>query len=101
MGHGVVDLFAYQEGLLVMAVFGLTILAMAWFGFRRWLQHKETMGRLNAAQHDAQMEHVEHRLKAVEKVVADVLEPQAQIDTPRGNALPDPISTGGDVRSSS
>ena len=53
MSHGVVDLFAYQEALLIMAVFGIAILAMVWVGFRRWLQHKETMGRLTA-EHAAQ-----------------------------------------------
>lgn len=74
MNHGVVDLFAYQEGLLMMAVFGIAILAMIWLGFRRWLQYKENMGRLIAeqmaertAQYGAQMERVEARLKAVEQ----------------------------------
>ena len=50
MNHGVVEVFAYQETLLMMAVFGIAILAMIWVGFRRWLQYKEKMGRLIAEQ---------------------------------------------------
>ena len=77
MHHGVVEVFAYQETLLIMAVFGVAILAMAWVGFRRWLQHKENLARLTAGQtaerseDRAQMERVEGRLKAIEQVVSD------------------------------
>lgn len=98
MNHGVVEVFAYQEALLIEAVFGIALLAMIWVGFRRWLQHKERMGRLIAeqtaertAQYAAQMERVEARLKAVEQTVTvggDQL--KAQIDTLRTNPLPDP-----------
>jgi hypothetical protein len=78
MNHGIVDVFAFQEALLVEAIFGIALLAMIWVGFRRWLQHKEKMGRLiaeqtaeRAAQNGAQMERVEARLKAVEQIVCD------------------------------
>jgi uncharacterized iron-regulated membrane protein len=50
VNHGMVELFAYQETLLIMAVFGIAVLAMIWIGFRRWLQHKENVGRLIAEQ---------------------------------------------------
>ena len=35
MNHRLVEVFAYQETLLIMAVFGIAILAMLWVGFRR------------------------------------------------------------------
>jgi hypothetical protein len=97
--HGVVEVFAYQETLLIMAVFGIAILAMIWVGFRRWLQYKEKLGRLvaeqtaeRAAQYGAHIEHVEERLKAVERIVADDgVDPGAQIGTRPTNPLPDPI----------
>jgi len=97
MNHGVVEVFAYQETLLIMAVFGIAFLAMIWVGFRRWLQHKEEMGRLiaeqtaeRAAQNGAQMERVEARLKAVERVVSDgVLQTPVPIDAPGS----DPVTT--------
>ena len=80
MDHGIVDVFAFQEALLIEAVFGIALLTMIWVGFRRWLQHKEKMGRLIAdqmaersARHGAQMEKVEARLEAVEHLVADGL----------------------------
>ena len=99
MAHGLVDVVAYQEALLIEAIFGVALLAMLWIGFRRWLQHKEKMGRLiaeqadgRAAQHDAQMERLEARLKAVEQIVTDgSVPPAAQIDALRTNPLPDPI----------
>lgn len=76
--HGAVEVFAYQEALLTMAVFGIAVLAMAWAGFRRWLQYKEKMGRLIAeqtaersVQYGAQIERVEARLKAIEQTVTD------------------------------
>jgi hypothetical protein len=94
--HGVVEVFAYQETLLIMAVFGIALLAMIWVGFRRWLQHKEKMGRLiaeqtaeRAAQHDAQMDRVEARLKAVEQIVTEGgVQTAAQIDALGTNPLP-------------
>jgi hypothetical protein len=97
MDHGVVDLFAYQEGLLIMAVFGIALLAMIWVGFRRWLQYKETMGRLiaeqtaeRAAQYGAHMKRVEERLKAVEQIVSvGDAPPSLEIEPPH---TPEPIS---------
>src|SRR4051812_42952983 len=78
MGHGIVDVFAFQEALLIEAVFGVAILAMIWTGFRRWLQYKEKIGRLiaeqtaeRAAQYGAGMERVEARLEAVEQIVTN------------------------------
>jgi hypothetical protein len=78
VNHGVVDVFAFQEALLIEAVFGIALLAMIWVGFRRWLQHKEKMGRLIAEQtveravkDHAQMERVEARLSAIEQIVTD------------------------------
>jgi hypothetical protein len=101
MDHGIVDVFAYQEALLIEAVLGVAILTMLWVGFRRWLQHKERMGRLiaeqtaeRAAQYGANMEHVEARLKAVEQLVTDGgAQPAAQIGTLPSDPLPEPIST--------
>jgi hypothetical protein len=92
--HGMVDVFAYQEALLIEAIFGVALLAMIWIGFRRWLQHKEKMGRLiaeqTAAQRDAHMERVEARLKVVEQIVNDGgIQTAAQIDALRTNPLPD------------
>ena len=87
MNHGIVDVFAYQEALLIEVIFGFALLVMAWVGFRRWLQHKEVMGRLNAEQ----LERVEARLKAIEQIVSDgALATAARIDEPDTNALPDP-----------
>jgi hypothetical protein len=37
VSHSIVDVFAYQEALLIEAVFGIALLAMIWVGFRRWL----------------------------------------------------------------
>jgi hypothetical protein len=96
VSHGIVDVFAFQEALLMEAVFGIALLAMIWVGFRRWLQHKEKMGRLiaeqtaeRAAQYGAHMERVEARLKAVEQIVTDGAVPTAvQIDTLSTNPLP-------------
>lgn len=91
MHHGLVEVFAYQETLLMMAVFGVAILAMAWVGFRRWLQHKENLARLNAGQTTersedrAQMERVEGRLKAIEQVVSEgALQTTARDETSPG-----------------
>jgi hypothetical protein len=95
VNRGIVELFAYQETLLIMAVFGIVVLAMIWIGFRRWLQHKENVGRLiaeqtaeRAAQHGAQIERVEARLKAVEQIVTDGGVDSAQIDALGTNRLP-------------
>lgn len=98
MDHGIVDVFAFQEALLMEAIFGIALLAMIWVGFRRWLQYKEKMGRLiaeqtaeRAAQYGAHMERVEARLKVVEQVVTDGgVQTAAQTDTLRANQLPDP-----------
>jgi len=96
---GVVEVFAYQETLLMMAIFGIAILAMIWVGFRRWLQHKERIGRLIAeqmaertAQYGANMERLEARLKAIEQIVTDGgAQTAAQIDALPTNPLPDPV----------
>jgi len=101
MAHGLVDVFAYQEALLIEAVLGIMLLAMLWVGFRRRLQYKEATGRLIAdqmaerdARYGAQMERIEVRLKAIEQTVTDGGE---RIDAPRkdpllkgGEALPNP-----------
>ena len=105
MGHGIFDIFAFQEALLIEVIFTITILAMIWIGFRRWLQYKERMGRLiaeqtaeRAAQYGAQMARVEARLEAIEQIVTDGgIQTTAQIDAPRANPLPDPISTRDDI----
>jgi len=82
--HGVVDVLAFQEALLMEAVFGIALLTMIWVGFRRWLQHKERMGRVMADQTAAQIERVEARLTAVEQMVNDgTPKTAAQIDSPR------------------
>jgi hypothetical protein len=91
--HGIVDVFAFQEALLIEAVFGIALLTMLWIGFRRWLQHREKMGRLiaeqmaeRAADHGAQMARIEARLKAIERTVTDgTAEPAAKIDAPSPN----------------
>lgn len=98
MSHGIVDVFAFQEALLIEAVFGIALLAMIWVGFRRWLEHKEKIGRLiaeqtaeRAAQHGAQMERVEARLKAIEQTVThEGVQTKAQIDALRTSPFPDP-----------
>lgn len=101
MNHPIVEVFAYQETLLMMAVFGIAVLAMIWVGFRRWLQHKERMGRLiadqtaeRATQHGADMGRVEARLKAVEQILTDGGDKTlARVDALGTKPLPDPIST--------
>jgi hypothetical protein len=97
--HGVVEVFSYQETLLIMAVFGIAILAMIWIGFRRWLQYKEKMGRLideqttgRAAQFGAHIDRVEARLKVIEQIVTDGgVDTAAQIDPLGANPPPEPI----------
>ena len=76
MGHGMVEVAAFQEALLIEAVFGIALLAMIWAGFRRWIHHKEQMGRLSAeesaeraAEYRAHIERVEAQLKVLEQMV--------------------------------
>jgi hypothetical protein len=76
MNHGILDMFAYQEALLIEALFGIALLTMIWVGFRRWLQSREKIARLIAdqtaertAQYAAQTERVEARLNAIEQTV--------------------------------
>jgi hypothetical protein len=98
VNRGIVDVFAFQEALLMEAIFGIALLAMIWVGFRRWLQYKEKMGRLIAeraaerdARYGAQMERVEARLKALEHIVSDSgVQTEARIEAPRTNSLPIP-----------
>ena len=96
MDHPIVGLFAYQEALLIEAVFGVALLVMLWVGFRRWLHHKERLGRLiaeqtaeRAAQHGAQMERVEARLQTIEKLMSDGA--TAQIAAAGASVTPEPI----------
>jgi hypothetical protein len=101
VNHSIVEVFAYQETLLMMAVFGIAILVMSWVGFRRWLQYKERMGPLiaeqtaeRAAQYGAQMERVEARLKTIEQMVTDGgVQTITQIDAPAADSM-----VGGEVR---
>ena len=95
MSHGIVDVVAFQEALLIEAVFGIALLTMIWVGFRRWLQHKETTGRLiaeqvaeRAAEQSAQIERVEARSKAVEQIVTDGGVEAAHIDALSTKQLP-------------
>ena len=77
MHHGAVEVVAYQETLMIMAAFGVAILAIVWAGFRRWLRHKERIdlllvehGAQRSAKSDAQMNRVEARLDAIERKVS-------------------------------
>ena len=100
MNHGAVEVFAYQEALLIMAIFGIAILAMIWAAYRRWLQHKGKMGQQIAeqaaeltAQYGARMERVEERLKGIEQIVSDggariAVQPAAS----PANPLPEPTT---------
>jgi len=97
--HPIVDVFAFQEALLVEAVLAIALLAMIWAGFRRWLQYKERMGRLIAeqtAEGDARMERVEARLKAVEQIVSNG-DVQTQIGVTATNASSDPVAKRDEV----
>lgn len=97
MNHGIVEVAAYQETLLMISVFGIAILATIWIGFRRWLQYNEQIGRLvaelaaeRAQRYGSQMERVEERLKAIEQLVTDgALELAGQIDSVPSNPLPE------------
>lgn len=78
MKNGLIEVVAYQETLLIMAVFGIVMLAMLWVGFRRWLQAKERTDRLlreqaaeQSSRFGAYMERVEARLNAIEHMVTD------------------------------
>jgi hypothetical protein len=101
--HGFLDVFAFQEALLIEAVFGVALLTMIWVGFRRWLRQKERLGRLVAeqtallaAQHGAQMERVEARLNAIEQnVTGGGTAMQINVRPPK--PLADPISEDSEV----
>jgi len=101
VSHGIVDVFAFQEALLIEAVFAIAILTTAWIGFCRWLQHKERMGRLIAEQtaertmqYGGSMALVEERLKAIEQILTiGRFHTAAQIDAPGT----DPPSTSDEV----
>lgn len=105
MHHGAVEVFAYQETLLLMAVFGIAVLAITWAGFRRWLQHREKLGRMIAeqtaersAQYGAQMERVEALLKTIEQIVTDGgVQTTAQIEAST-SAAADPNSKRDQLR---
>jgi hypothetical protein len=106
VNHGIVDVFAFQEALLIEAVFGIALLVMIRIGFRQWLQHKEKMARLIAEQnaerathHGAQMERVEARLNAIEQTLTDGgVRTAAQIGAPLEPAS-DPVLKRDEVRS--
>lgn len=105
MHHGILDVFAFQEALLIEAAFGVALLTMFWVGFRQWLRHKEAMGRLiaeqtaeRAAQNRAQMERVEARLKTIEQQVSlGTDRAAAMIDAAGTSPRPEPIATRDDV----
>jgi hypothetical protein len=94
--HGIVDVFAYQEALLLEAAFGVALLVMLWIGFRRWLQHKEKIAQLiagqaaeRAAQEGEHMERIESRLNRMEQIVADGnVQSAARIDSLPTHPLP-------------
>jgi hypothetical protein len=94
--HGIVDVFAYQEALLLEAAFGVALLVMLWIGVRLWLQHKEKIAQLiagqaaeRAAQQGEHMERIESRLNRMEQIVADGnVQSAAQIDAPPTHPLP-------------
>jgi len=76
MNHGIVDVFAYQEAILIEVLFGVAVLAMIWAGLRRWLHVKEKTARLLAeqaaertAQYCASVARVEERLNAIEQML--------------------------------
>ena len=93
----VVDVFAF--------VLAITFLGIMYSAFRRWLQHKEQMGKLiaeqtaeRAARYGANIERVEARLRVVEQIVTDGgVQTAAQIDALRQSPLPDPISKPDEV----
>ena len=105
MDRGMIDVFAFQEALLIEVILGITILVMIYAGFRRWLQYKERMGRLiaeqtaeRAAQYGAHIERVEERLKALEQTIAGQgAEEAAQIDASGANPLHGPMPKRNEV----
>jgi len=78
----------------------ISVLAIFYAAFQRWLQHKEKTGLLiaeqtaeRAAQYGAHVERVEARLRVVEQIVTDPgVQTAAQIDSLREKPLPDPTS---------
>lgn len=100
MKHGLVEVLAYQETLLITAVFVIAILAMIWVGFRRWLQSKERVARLlgeQTAEFRALAERVEARLNAIEQTVIDGRVPAAtRIETSTGVPLASPSARNDD-----
>ncbi|HYU94541.1 MAG TPA: hypothetical protein VE989_00055 [Sphingomicrobium sp.] len=105
MDHGIVDVFAYQEALLIEAAFGIALLIMAWVGFRRWLEHKgrssERLGDHMAervAQFGRQMDQVDARLNAIEQGIRrNEGQAVAQLEAEGSTSLPDPTLARGDV----
>lgn len=97
MEHPIVDVFAFQEALLLEAVFAIAILTMIWIGFRRWLQYRERMGQLiakqtaeYAAHYGSHIDQVEARLKAIEQMLTDGGAPTPEkIDALRSKPIPD------------
>jgi ribosomal protein L29 len=78
VNHGIVDVFAFQEALLIEALFGIVLLTMAWVGYRRWLQHKADIARMAAQQaaereaiSSASIERLEARLATIEQALTD------------------------------
>lgn len=92
MHHGIVDVFAYQEAVLIEAVFGFALLAVIWAGFRRWVGYKEKLIQLTAereARHGVEIERVEERLKAIEQIVMTAGgQSPAQIETITAPPIP-------------
>ena len=102
MDHPIVGLFAYQEALLIEAVFGVALLVMLWVGFRRWLHHKERLGQLiaeqtaeRAARRSDEMERVEARLQTIERLVSGG--GTAQIEAAGATVPPEPIARRDEV----
>jgi hypothetical protein len=86
MSHGFVEVFAYQETLLIMAVFGTAILAMLWVGFQRWLRVQEKIGGEIADQSAERSAQIETRLQAIEQIVTDRVQTPAQSKASRDQA---------------
>jgi hypothetical protein len=102
----IIDVFAFQEALLAELILAIAVIALAYRGFGRWLQHKERMGQHiaeqtaeRAAQYGAHIERVEARLKAVEQIVSDDgAQTAGQIDSLHADPLPEPISKPGEIQ---
>ena len=100
----IIDVFAFQEALLAELILAIAVIALAYRGFGRWLQHKERMGQHiaeqtaeRAAQNEAQMERVEGRLTAIEQAVSDSGIPVAHIGSRAGHPLPEPTTNGEEI----